>query len=108
MAKIALLASHAPDVSLLPLLKRLLDDNLRRYRSFHDEAKASGWRQARAVHEARTPMTLEYQWAFKAINAPATGTLMREYLADPHFGELAAGVLAAQWRTANEPPPEQR
>jgi hypothetical protein len=33
LASIATLASHAPDVSLLPLLKRLLDDNLRRYRA---------------------------------------------------------------------------
>ncbi|MGN5643364.1 hypothetical protein AA0K91_27925, partial [Burkholderia multivorans] len=34
----------------------------------------------------------------------STAALMCEYLADPHFGELAASVLASQWETANEPP----
>jgi len=108
MASIAVLASHAPDVSLLPLLKRLLDDNLRRYCSFREEAEAAGWRHGNAVNEARWPMTHEYQRAFLAIDAPETAVLMREYLADPHFGELAASVLASQWIAANEPPPENR
>jgi hypothetical protein len=45
-ASIATLASHAPSVSLLPILKRLLDDNLWRYRAFRAEAMATGWRQA--------------------------------------------------------------
>jgi hypothetical protein len=51
-ASIATLASHAPSVSLLPILKQLLDDNLRRYRGFRDEAAAVGWRQGKAVDEA--------------------------------------------------------
>ncbi|SIT49280.1 conserved hypothetical protein [Paraburkholderia piptadeniae] len=104
MAAIATLASCAPDASLLPLLKRLLDENLRRYGAFIEEAEAAGWRQGNAVNEARQPMTHEYQRAFLAIDAPETAALMREYLADPHFGELAASVLASQWETANEPP----
>jgi hypothetical protein len=105
---IATLASHVPDVSLLPLLKRLLDDNLRRYRAFREEAEAAGWRHGNAVNEARQPMTHEYQRAFLAIDSPETAALMREYLADLHFGELAAAVLAAQWMAANEPPPDKR
>ena len=108
LARIATLVSHAPDVSLLPLLKRLLDENLRRYRAFREEAEAAGWRQGDAVNEARQPMTHEYQRAFLAIDAPEIATLMREYLADPYFGELAAGVLASQWETANEPPRDKR
>lgn len=107
-ASIAGLASHVPDVSLLPLLKRMLDDNLRRYRALREQAEAVGWRHGNAVNEARWPMTHEYQRAFIAINAPETAELMREYLADPHFGELAAGVLASQWIAANEPPPDKR
>ncbi len=102
--KIAVLASHAPDVSLLPLLKRLLDDNLRRYRAFREETEAVGWCHGNAVDEARWPRTHEYQRAFLAIDTPETAALMREYLADPHFGELAAGVLASQWMASNEPP----
>lgn len=108
VASIAMLASHAPDVSLLPLLKRMLDDNLQRYRAFRDEAEATGWRQGKAVDEARTPMTHEYYRAFLAIDAPETAGLMREYLAAPHFGELAARVLASQWMAANELPSDKR
>jgi hypothetical protein len=107
LANIATLASHAPSVRLLPLLKRLLDDNLRRYRAFREEAAAQGWRQGDAVNEARTPCTHEYLRAFLAINDPQTAALMREYLTDEHFGALAAQVLASQWLTANEPAPEK-
>ena len=107
LANIATLASHAPSVRLLPLLKRLLDDNLRRYRAFREEAAAQGWRQGDAVNEARAPCTHEYLHAFLAINDPQTAALMREYLTDEHFGALAAQVLASQWLTANEPPLEK-
>lgn len=108
MANIATLASHAPSVNLLPILKRLLDDNLRRYRAFRDEAKAIGWRQGDAVDEARQPLMHEYQRAFQATNAPETAAMVQEYLTDEHFGALAARVLADQWRTANEPPKDER
>ena len=108
IASIATLASRAPDVSLLPLLKRMLDENLRRYRAFREEAVANAWRQGKAKNEAGWPMTHEYQRAFMAIKSPETTALMCEYLADPHFGELAACVLAAHWKAANEPPPDQR
>jgi hypothetical protein len=103
LASIARLASRAPSVSLLPLLKRLLDENLRRYRALREEAKARGWRQGEATDEARTPHTHEYQHAFQAINAPETAALMHEYLHDEHFGQLAALVLAAEWTATNEP-----
>jgi hypothetical protein len=102
-ASIATLASRAPSESLLPILRRLLDDNLRRYRSFREQAKAAGWRKGEAVNEAQQPMTGEYQRAFLAIKAPETTAVMYEYLADEHFGVLAAQVLADQWLTANEP-----
>lgn len=103
MASIATLASHIPSEGLLQLLKRLLDENLRRYRAFREEAKATGWAQGKATNEARTPHTHEYQRAFQAINSPETAALMREYLHDEHFGELAAQVLVAQWSATNEP-----
>lgn len=102
-ASIATLISHAPSAQLLPLLKRSLDDNLRRYRAFREEAKANGWRPCKAVNEARMPCTLEYQRAFAAIKSPEITALMGEYLSDEHFGELAARVLAIQWSEANEP-----
>lgn len=103
LSSIATLASHAPSVNLLRLLKQLLDENLRRYRAFREAAKATGWRQGNARDEASSPHTHEYQRAFHAINAPETAALMREYLHDEHFGQPAALVLAAQWIAANEP-----
>jgi hypothetical protein len=106
VARIASLASHAPGVRLLPLLKRLLDYNLRHFRFYRAQAVANGWRQGKAVNEARQPATTEYQRAFLAIKAPETTALMLEYLRDPHFGELAASVLAQHWIAANEPAQE--
>lgn len=98
---------QAPSVRLLPLLKRLLDENLRRYRVVREEAKATGWRPGPARDEAMHPFTHDYFRAFQAINTPETAALMREYLKDEHFGELAAKALAAQWFAANEPKEER-
>lgn len=105
---IATLISHAPSPALLPILKRLLDDNLRRYRSIREAAKASGWRDRSAVHEAQHPHMHEYQRAFTAIKTPNTDTMMGEYLADAHFGESAARVLSAHWWAANGPKKDRR
>ncbi len=106
-ASIATLASHAPCVSQLPILRRLLDDNLLRYRLVREQAIASGWRQGQATDEARQPMTFEYQRAFMAIKSHETAAMMQEYLAHEQFGEIAARVLADQWFAANEPPKEK-
>lgn len=102
LAEIATLASRVPSVSLLGLLKRLLDEDLRRYRAFREEAEAMGWRQGRAVDEARRSYTWDYQRAFQTIKAPETAVLLRDYLHDEHFGQAAALVLASQWIAANE------
>jgi hypothetical protein len=103
LATIATMMRHAPSIAHLPPLKILLDDNLSRYRAFREKATASGWKDPDAVREAQNPHMHEYQRAFIAIKTPETATLMREYLTDEHFGELAARVLAAQWFEANEP-----
>lgn len=107
-SSIATLISHAPSVTLLPILKRLLDDNLRRYRNFREMAKASGWRDRDAVQEAQAPHTHEYQRAFIAIRTPETDAMMGEYLIDENFGELAARVLATHWSEANEPKDDRK
>jgi alkylhydroperoxidase/carboxymuconolactone decarboxylase family protein YurZ len=108
LASIATVTSYAPSVRLLPLLKRLLDEDLRRFRAFREEANATGWRPGKATNEARMLHTHAYQRAFQAINAPETAAMMREYLQDEHFGQLAALVLAAQWTAANEPSDGER
>jgi hypothetical protein len=67
-------------VAQLPLLKRLLDENLRRFRAFRKEAEANGRRHREALDEARMPHTHEYMRAFLSIKAPETVALMEEYL----------------------------
>ena len=103
LASVASLIRRAPAARLVRLLRRLLDEELRRYRAFREEAKATGWRQGTATNEARILHTHEYQYAFQAITTPETALLMRDYLLDEHFGQSAALVLAAQWTVANEP-----
>lgn len=106
LSAVAELIGHFPSAALLPMLKRLLDDELRRYRMFYQQAKAEGW-QGNAVNEARTLHTNVYQQAFTAIKAPETTALMIGYLLDEHFGETAALVLKIQWSLANEPKDER-
>lgn len=108
LSSIARMVVQAPSVRLLPLLARLLDENLRRYRAVREEASAAGWQPGPARDEAVHPHTYEYFRAFQAINAPETAALMRRYLKDEHFGEHAASILAMQWAAANIPSGEQR
>lgn len=108
LASIATLASHAQYASLLPLLKRLLDEDLRRWRAFKEQARVDHYRGGTATDEARMSWTLQYQRAFHAISGPETAALMREYLSDEEFGHPAALVLAEQWRAVNEPSDGER
>jgi hypothetical protein len=103
LASIANLVGHSPSASLLPLLKRLLDEELRRRRAFKEQARADHSRRGIATDEASTSWELHYQRAFDKISGPETASLMCEYLSDEDFGHRAALVLAGQWRAANEP-----
>jgi hypothetical protein len=105
---IATLISRVPSTSLLPILERLLDDNLRRYAEFRAAARASGWQDRDVVTEAQNPQMHGYQWAFAAIRGPETDILMVRYLKDEHFGEIAARILAEHWTDANEPKADRK
>lgn len=107
-AIVARISSHVPSVVLLPVLKRLLDENLARYRAFRAAAEASNWRDRSAVQEVRNPNMHEYQRAFTATPAPETDAMMMGYLTDEHFGESAARVLAAHWFATHEPQDDRR
>ncbi len=107
LSAVAELIGHFPSVALLPMLKRLLDDELRRYRGFRQQAEAERW-QGDATNEARMIYTNIYQRAFTEIKAPETTSLMVSYLPDEHFGATAALVLKVQWVVANEPTQERR
>jgi hypothetical protein len=43
-----------------------------------------------------------------AIRAPETAVILKEYLSDEHFGELAAKALAFQWAEVHEPEDRSR
>ena len=96
LASIATLAECTPSNSMLPVLKRLLDIELSRWRTI----------QAERTRSRMVPMfwLARYADAFVGVRCPEATDLMCGYLTDEHFGEYAARVLAAQWRNANEPP----
>jgi hypothetical protein len=107
LAAVADLIGHFPSVALLQMLKRLLDEELRRYKAFRQQAEAKGGR-GNDTNEAPTLHRFTYQQAFTAIKAPETTALMISYLPDEHFGKTAALVLKVQWILANEPKDERR
>ncbi len=102
LASIAQLVNRSRAVVLLPVLKRLLDEDLRQWHAFLQQALADQYRPSTETNEARTAWTLHYQNAFIAIRDPATAILMSNYLRDQNFGQCAAIVLAEQWRAAND------
>ena len=103
LASIAKLAAHAPSVLLLPILERLLDEDLRRWRAFKEQVRVDRSCKGIAVNEATTSWRNVYQDALLAIRSPETPVLMEKYLSDKEFGQSAALVLAGQYRAANEP-----
>ena len=103
LESVATLASRSGAARLLPILKRLLDEELSRWRGFREQAHAEGYRQGMALTEMRRSRTLQYQRAFLAMDSPDTAALMREYLLDEDFGRSAAVVIAGQWTDVNEP-----
>lgn len=103
LADVAALAIHSPSPSLLPLLKQLLDEELRRLRALEEQVWELKDPSHPATNEWRMRYSNLYQGAFLAIQSPQTTTLMEKYLLDREFGALAAFVLAKQWREAHEP-----
>lgn len=106
LAALAEVVLRAPKAELLPLLKKLLEEDLRRWRAAK-AARAAAWavglRDADASNDAHMSWVLQYQRAFSAIADPLTTELMVTYLSDGDFGHSAAQVLKAQWLAANEP-----
>ena len=103
MASVAALAEHAPSPTLLPVLERLLEEELRRWRTFRAQAHAAEYRPGNATNEMRMQWSHRHHVSFLAIRCPETAALMEQYLLDEEFGKPAASVLAGQWRAANEP-----
>ena len=103
LASVAALAKYAPSPKRLPVLERLLDEELRRQREFQALAQAAEFRPGYETNEARMRWCNWHQTSFLAIRCPETAALMEKYLLGEEFGKAAASVLAEQWRAANEP-----
>ena len=109
LASVATLASRAPSVGLLPLLKRLLDENLRRYRAFREEARADQLAARHGQRRSAYVMDTQYQRAFQAIDSA------RDRGADARISartKISAISLLwcspRQWTAANEPSDGER
>ena len=108
LASVAALARHAPSPDLLPVLERLLDQELARRKSLAEQARALNYRDHPVTHASRMRWSHRYQGAFLAMRSPETAKLMEKYLLDEEFGHLAAIVLVEQWRATHEPRDEER
>jgi hypothetical protein len=108
MASLASLIACAPADRLLPVLKALLDEELRLLRAFTAQAAAEKRRPSDASNEACTRYGNFYSGAFLRLKQPETKRVLYGYLGDPKFGDEAATVLVELWRTANESPPGER
>lgn len=103
LAAIAVLIGEVPRPELLPILKRLLDEELRRWQAFKAQAVLDGYSSgSAAVNESRFSWEPQYERALFAIG-PAGRELLIQYLLDAQFGQASAKVLAAQWRHEYEP-----
>ena len=102
LASVAKLASRVPSTELLPLLKRLLDAELRRWREFRMRAVERKGSNDMAWNQARTSYVSDYKRAFGAIESDKATEIMKEYLLDWDFGVAAAEVLAGQWHAKQD------
>ena len=93
----------------LPMLLRLLDEDLARQRRAMEEVRAAQARRAVVdMSDARTSYVQQYRLAIIAIGGEAATAAMIPYLNDPDFGFQAACVLKALWDRRQGEPKEQR
>jgi hypothetical protein len=107
LADVATLMGRIGRPELVPNLKALLDEDLRRWRRVRAEFLAA---PGRADIELRSDVahswTLQYREAFSRIGGDAVVGVVRNYLTDEEFGFDAACVLKAIWdhaHVADEP-----
>jgi hypothetical protein len=92
---------------LLPDLKRLLDEDLARWRQAREIRRASPGRLTTSQQsDAGLSLTLEFRQAFAGIGGAAAMEMMSAYLEDPDFGFDAACVLKTIWDRAENVPKE--
>ena len=102
LASIATMARHALSGDLVPVLERLLNEELRLLRGFQEQARQEGDPRGEALQESRIRWDFRYEDAFAGICCPEATALMQNYLLDEEFGCSAARVLVTRWRRRNE------
>jgi hypothetical protein len=91
---------------LLPELKRLLDEDLSRWRRAQEVRKAAySIMTIEQRSDAATNWTLQYQQALAQIGSDQVVEIMQVYLEQPDFGFRAGLVLRAAWDREHGPTP---
>jgi hypothetical protein len=105
LAEVAQALGRIGTPNSLPVLMRLLDEELARRRNAIEQVRAAQARRALIdMSDARTSYVQLYRSAFIAIGGEAVGGAMTRYLDDPDFGIEAACVLKELWdRQQGEP-----
>ena len=99
-ATIAQVTERIASSSLVPVLTKLLSEELAR-RTLALKELSQAIKNLRHIdNDARISWTLQYRRAFAAIGGDHTIHIMKSYLPDPDFGIDAAHVLKAIWRTS--------
>jgi hypothetical protein len=104
LADVAQAAGRLAASELVPMLQRLLTEDLARWR----QARAERSTSPTARQEASYSWTLQYRRAFAAIGNDQVVRLMLTYLADPDFDVDAASVLKGVWERQQEPAKDKR
>lgn len=95
LADVAQAVERLASPALVPVLEKLLAQDLVRWKKAKDEFLEA--RKKGLDNDAQMSWTLQYQRAFAAIGDPQTVAIMKRYLPHRQFGVDAAHVLRSIW-----------
>ena len=110
LADIARVIERLAAPELLPVLQRMLTEDLARWRRTREEFLAALNKGVRINSDAQHSWTLQYRRAFAAIGNDAVVEMMKAYLPDFGFYGFsidAAHVLKEIWERRTKPPKER-
>ncbi len=97
-AEIAQAAERLESPALVPVLQKLLSEDLARRKRALEELAEARKNRRQIDNDAHMCWTLQYRRAFAAIGDDHTVQLMKAYLPDPDFGIDASYVLKSVWK----------
>ena len=97
-AMIATAVERLGSQELVPVLLKLLSEDLKRRRHEQEEWLKARQQGRQIQTDAHMSWTLQYRHAFAAIGDQETVDAMKSHLRDPEFGFDAALVLKSVWR----------